>query len=54
MQKKAVSFREKKMYVRAKYLIVSEIAVIDGASEEEVARRVDRALARSMQKSLAS
>jgi len=54
MQKKALSFREKKMYERAKYLIVSEIAVIDGASEEEVALRVDRALARSMQKSLAS
>jgi len=51
MQKKALSFREKKMYERAKYLIVSEIAVIDGASEEEVTRRVDRALARSMQKS---
>jgi CarD family transcriptional regulator len=50
MQKKALSFREKKMYERAKYLIVSEIAVIDGSSEEEVTRRVDRALARSMQK----
>jgi len=54
MQKKALSFREKKMYERAKYLIVSEIAVIDGSSEEEVARRVDRALARSMQKVAAS
>jgi CarD family transcriptional regulator len=51
MQKKALSFREKKMYERAKYLIVSEIAVVDGLTEGEVEKRVDRALARSMQKS---
>jgi CarD family transcriptional regulator len=50
MQRKALSFREKKMYERAKYLIVSEIAVIDGALETEVEKRVDRALARSLQK----
>jgi CarD family transcriptional regulator len=50
MQKKALSFREKKMYERAKYLIVSEIAVVDGSSEEEITKKVDRALARSTQK----
>ena len=35
------------MYERAKYLIVSEIAVINGLDEKEVERQVDRALARS-------
>ena len=45
--RKTLSFREKKMYERAKYLIVSEIAVINGLDEKEVERQVDRALARS-------
>jgi CarD family transcriptional regulator len=49
MTKKTLSFREKKMYERAKYLIVSEIAVINGLDEKEVERQVDRALARSAQ-----
>ncbi|HJW14594.1 MAG TPA: hypothetical protein VJ776_07860, partial [Thermoanaerobaculia bacterium] len=43
------SFREKKMYERAKYLIVSEIAVINGLDEQEVERQVDRALLKSAQ-----
>ena len=47
--RKTLSFREKKMYERAKYLIVSEIAVINGLDEQEVERQVDRALARSAQ-----
>ena len=42
--RKTLSFREKKMYERAKYLIVSEIAVINGLDEQEVERQVDRAL----------
>ena len=33
------------MYERAKYLIVSEIAVINGLDEKEVERQVDKALA---------
>ena len=45
--RKTLSFREKKMYERAKYLIVSEIAVINNLDEKEVERQVDRALARS-------
>ena len=39
--RKTLSFREKKMYERAKYLIVSEIAVINGLDEKEVERQVD-------------
>jgi len=45
--RKTLSFREKKMYERAKYLIVSEIAVINNLDEKEVERQVDKALARS-------
>ncbi|MEP6801052.1 MAG: CarD family transcriptional regulator [Acidobacteriota bacterium] len=45
--RKTLSFREKKMYERAKYLIVSEIAVINGLDEPEVERQVDRALTKS-------
>ena len=45
--RKTLSFREKKMYERAKYLIVSEIAVINDLDEKEVERQVDKALARS-------
>ena len=47
--RKTLSFREKKMYERAKYLIVSEIAVINGLDEQEVERQVDRALTKSAQ-----
>jgi CarD family transcriptional regulator len=49
MSRKTLSFREKKMYERAKYLIVSEIAVINGLDEPEVERQVDRALFKSAQ-----
>ena len=45
--RKTLSFREKKMYERAKYLIVSEIAVVNNLDEKEVERQVDKALARS-------
>jgi CarD family transcriptional regulator len=47
--RKTLSFREKKMYERAKYLIVSEIAVVNGMDEGEVERLVDKALAKSAQ-----
>jgi CarD family transcriptional regulator len=49
MTRKTLSFREKKMYERAKYLIVSEVAVINNMDEQEVERLVDRALAKSAQ-----
>src|SRR5207245_9789546 len=45
--RKTLSFREKKMYERAKYLIVSEVAVISNMDEEEVERLVARAMSKS-------
>ncbi len=47
-KQKALSFREKKMFERARYLIVSEIAQINGMAENEVEAEVDKALTRSM------
>ncbi len=47
-KQKALSFREKKMYERARYLIVSEIAQINGLPEAEVEGEVDKALDRSL------
>jgi CarD family transcriptional regulator len=46
--RKSLSFREKKMYERARYLIVSEISVVSGRKEDEVERLVDRALDRAL------
>ena len=47
-KQKALSFREKKMYERARYLIVSEIAQVNGIPEGEVEREVEKALGRSL------
>ena len=47
-KQKALSFREKKMYERARYLIVSEIAQVNGIPETEVDREVEKALDRSL------
>lgn len=49
-RQKALSFREKKMYERARYLIVSEIAQINGLHEGEVATAVEEALDRAILK----
>jgi CarD family transcriptional regulator len=49
-KQKALSFREKKMFEQAKYLIVSEIAQINGLPEAEVEREVSKALDRSFQR----
>jgi CarD family transcriptional regulator len=49
-KQKALSFREKKMYERARYLIVSEIAQINGLPEGEVATEVEKALDRAILK----
>jgi CarD family transcriptional regulator len=45
---KALSFREKKMYERARYLIVSEIAQVNGIPEGDVEREVEKAIDRSL------
>jgi CarD family transcriptional regulator len=49
-KKKSLSFREKKMYDRAKYLIVSEVAIVKGIDEPEA----DKLIQKSLEKALGS
>lgn len=49
-QKKSLSFREKKMYERAKYFIVSEIAHVKSIEEPEAEKLVDDSLEASLEK----
>jgi CarD family transcriptional regulator, regulator of rRNA transcription len=49
-QRKSLSFREKKMYERAKYFIVSEVAHVKDIGEREAEELVERALASSLAK----
>ena len=49
-QKKSLSFREKKMYERAKYFIVSEVAHVKDVEEPEAEVIVESALERSLEK----
>ena len=49
-QKKSLSFREKKMYERAKYFIVSEVAHVKKISEEDAEKQVEKALESSLEK----
>ena len=49
-QKKSLSFREKKMYERALYFIVSEVAHVRNIPEEEAETKVDRFLESSIEK----
>jgi CarD family transcriptional regulator len=46
-KKKALSFREKRMLERAKFLLVSEIAEVEEKSRTTVEERVDKALAKT-------
>jgi len=46
-RKKPLSFREKRMLERAKFLIVSEIAEVEGREPTTVEERVDKALAQT-------
>ncbi len=46
-RKKSLSFREKRMLDRAKFLLVSEIAEVEAKSTASVEERVDRALNRT-------
>ena len=43
-----LSFRERRMFERAKFLIISEIAEVEGKSLAAVERRVDEALDRTL------
>lgn len=47
-RKKALSFREKRMLDRAKFLLISEIAEVEGKSVASVEERVNRALTKTM------
>ena len=51
-QRKSLSFREKKMYERAKYFIVSEVAHVKDILEREAEDLVEQALASSLEKRL--
>jgi len=46
-RKKPLSFREKRMLERAKFLVVSEIAEVEGKTHAAVEERVERALAKT-------
>ena len=48
--KKSLSFREKKMYERAKYFIVSEVAHVKKITEDEADKQIDRALNTGLEK----
>jgi CarD family transcriptional regulator len=47
-QSKNLSYRERKMLDKAKYLIVSEIAEVENAEETKVEEQVDKALSKSI------
>jgi CarD family transcriptional regulator len=47
-KKKSLSFREKKMYDRAKYLIVSEVAIVKNIPELEAEKLIDKSLDKSL------
>ncbi len=49
-QKKSLSFREKKMYERAKYFIVSEVAQVKGLDEDKAETLVEGSLEMSLEK----
>lgn len=49
-QRKSLSFREKKMYERAKYFIVSELAQVKEISERKAEALVENALETSIEK----
>lgn len=49
-EKKSLSFREKKMYERARYFIVSEVSHVRNAGEETAGDEVDIALDLSIEK----
>ena len=49
-QRKSLSFREKKMYERAKYFIVSEVAHVKNIAERDAGDLVERALSSSLEK----
>ena len=51
-KRKSLSFREKKMYDRAKHLLVSEIAIVKGISEIDAESLIEKSLDKSLAKVL--
>jgi CarD family transcriptional regulator len=49
-KRKSLSFREKKMFERAKHFIISEVAHVKGMSERDAEQQVERALSSSLAK----
>ena len=47
---KDLSYREKKMFSKARYLIVSELMEVQELNEQDVEKRLDKALCRCMKK----
>ena len=47
-KRKSLSFREKKMYDRAKYLLVSEVAIVKNMSEPEAEKLIHKCLEKSL------
>jgi CarD family transcriptional regulator, regulator of rRNA transcription len=46
-RKKSLSFREKRMLDRAKFLLISELAEVEGKTQTAIEERVDRALTKT-------
>ena len=47
-RRKSLSFREKKMYDRAKYLLVSEVAIVKNIPEPEAESLIHKCLEKSL------
>ena len=47
-KRKALSYREKQMYEKAKFLIVSEIAIVEKQSEDKIEERLGEALSKAI------
>jgi CarD family transcriptional regulator len=47
-RRKSLSFREKKMYDRAKYLLVSEVAIVKNIPEPEAEKLIHKCLEKSL------
>lgn len=47
-KRKSLSFREKKMYERAKHLLVSEIAIVKGIPEKDAEVLIEKSLTKSL------
>lgn len=43
-KRKTLSYREKQMYEKAKYLLVSEVAIVEDQTESKVQARIEKAL----------